>query len=531
MKASWHIKDLIDLEYFLHTDAAGMSEENRLDIEKRDRSIYLHDIRPLLSKAKSLPRRFVLRKWLERRREIEKKQPGDPVVLPGEVYAEISMLLGYVLFIAGGVTGLGLAFFLLTYKGTAPVNVSVYLATTVFIQILLLLVLLILFVVRLLRPRLFYSSVVFSLISHLVISLAGKLKQKIRASLPGAKREGMSAVIGLIKGKNRIYGSLLYWPVFIIAQLYGIGFNLGVLSATLLRVLGTDLAFGWQSTLRVTADVVYAIVKTMAIPWSWFVPQDLAYPSLTQIEGSRLILKDGIYHLATHDLIAWWPFLCFAVLFYGLIPRVVLYLAGIAARQYLLRRVDLSHSMCDQLLDRMLTPQVQFGSQEHKRGTDSKKEYPDYTIREDDISLNDRKFIVFVPEEIFKAVTTDELKNRIAGALGGQILRCIKADPDNVHEAVNKIETIADKTQVGWTHLMVLKEAWQPPIIEDLKMIEKLRGQVGLRKPLIIGLIGKPVSGNIFTPVTAVNWKTWKEKILTLGDPYLRVERLVHEDI
>lgn len=528
MKARWHIKDLIDLEYFLHVDSDDAAESRWQDVRARDRRIYLDHIKPQLSGTKPFPRRWAIRTWLERRRTMEKRSQDGQAFLPGEWYDEISRLLGYGLFIAGGLTGLGLAFFLLTYTGTEPLNVSVYLATTVFVQILLLLVLLALFMMRLMRPGLFYNSAVFSILSHLIVSLAGKLKQKIRTSVSGSKREGLSAVTGLIRGKNRIYGSLLYWPVFIVAQLYGIGFNLGVLTATLLRVLGTDLAFGWQSTLQVSAEVVYKIVKTMAIPWSWFVPSELAYPSLAQIEGSRLILKDGIYHLATLDLVAWWPFLCFAVLFYGLLPRVVLYISGVMVRGYLLRKVELNHAVCDRLIDRMVTPRIEFGNTNRSGPEQIKPDVSDESQFEDDLAVADRKHIVLIPDDILEGVPDTDMEAAVGRSLGGRVTATFIIDSGDTGADIGQKKLVREKN--SWTHVLILKEAWQPPIVEDMSMIRQLRHDLGNQTPLIVGLTGKPEPGKIFTPVAPVNWRTWKEKIMALGDPYIRLERLAHDN-
>ncbi|MBW1718378.1 MAG: DUF2868 domain-containing protein [Deltaproteobacteria bacterium] len=121
--------------------------------------------------------------------------------------------------------------------------------------------------------------------------------------------------MGLVKGKRQVYGSLFYWPVFMLAQIFMIGFNLGVLAATLLKVTGADIAFGWQSTVQVSTEWVFELVRAVALPWSWFVPAEIAYPSLSRITGSHMVLKDGIYSLATEDLVSWWPFLCLAVFF------------------------------------------------------------------------------------------------------------------------------------------------------------------------------------------------------------------------
>ncbi|MEA3231625.1 MAG: DUF2868 domain-containing protein [Thermodesulfobacteriota bacterium] len=534
MKTKWHIKDLIDLEYFLHIDAENADQSSRLDIDARDRGIFLKKIQPRIPKTKSYPRRFIIKSWLDQRREMEIGTTGAKAVLPGEAFAETSRLLGYGLFFLGSLSGIGLAFSILTYTGTAPLNISVYLGTTVFAQILLVLLMGGLLLIRLIRPRLFYTSVIYSILSRLVITLSGKLKQRVMTSLSGGRREGLSAVLGLVRGKKQIYGSLFYWPIFILAQLFGIGFNLGVLGATLLRVLGTDMAFGWQSTLQVSAGVVHSIVKWLAAPWAWFVPPELAHPTLAQIEGSRLVLKDGIYHLATPDLVAWWPFLCLAVLFYGLLPRIGLFFFGLTTQRYLLDKTELTHGACDQLVDRMLTPQVQFGVQfgtsVESRPDTTRVVVPEEISAEKKNTITEKRFIVLIPDDIFEVCSDEDLVMTIGQTLGGRVAEKIRIDQGDTDEiiAADRLSAVGSKN--GWTHILILQEAWQPPIIEDLAFIKALRHHFGERAPILIGLIGKPKSETIFTRVTPINWRTWKEKLATLGDPYLRLERLVHGD-
>lgn len=528
MKTRWHRKDLIDLEYFLHIDADDATQTRRLDIDARDRDIFLKYIQPRLSETKPYPQRFIIKSWLDRRREMEKDMTGAKTILPGEVLAESYRLMGYGLFILGGLSGIALAFSLLTYTGTAPLNISVYLGTTVFVQILLLLFMAGLLLIRLIRPRLFYTSVIYSVLNRLIIALAGKLKQRIMTSISGARREGLSAILGLVRGKKQIYGSLFYWPIFISAQLFGIGFNLGILGTTLLRVLGTDMAFGWQSTVQVSEKVVHGIVKWLAVPWSWFVPPELALPTLAQIEGSRLVLKDGIYDLATPDLVAWWPFLCFAVLFYGLLPRIVLFLFGQMTQKYLLDKIELTHGACDQLVDRMITPRVRFGTPGKSRPKATIATVSDEPPVEVDNRRKDKKFIVLIPDDIFEACSNEDLEITIGQTLGGQVVEIIRIGDADSDEAIVPDRLIPAGPENGWTHILILHEAWQPPIMEDIAFIRVLRHHLGNRTPILVGLIGKPKPETIFTRVTPINWRTWKERLTTLGDPYLRLERLAH---
>jgi len=535
MKTPWQIKDLIDLEYFLHIDSEDTHPGRRSNIEARDRDIFLKVVHPRLRQTSAFPRRLVIKSWLDRRREVKMKTTAAEAVLPGEAYAETFRLLGYGLFILGGLSGIGLAIALLSYTGTTPLNISVFLGAAVFVQILLVLLLGGLLLVRMIRPHLFYSSVVYSVLSRLIIALYKKFKLRITSSLSGARRDSLAALLGLVRGKKQVYGSLFYWPVFILAQLFGIGFNLGILGATLLRVLGTDMAFGWQSTVQVSATAVHLIVKWMAAPWAGFVPPELAYPTLSQIEGSRLVLKDGIYHLITPDLVAWWPFLCFAVLAYGLLPRLLLFILGWQIQRHLLAKINFTQGICDQLVDRMTTPQVKFGdrSKAPVSSGSNKKTAPisQKTLTRHENTGVEKQLIILVPDDLFDACEDKDLQNVITQAMGGRITKTIRledADMDDV-AALNRLIPAGPKN--SWTHVLILQEAWQPPIVENIVFIKALRHHLGDQTPILVGLIGKPAPSTIFTRVTPTNWQTWKERLMTLGDPYLRLEKLVHGNV
>ena len=145
-------------------------------------------------------------------------------------------------------------------------------------------------------------------------------RSRVAEKLGADHRSRMDSTLGIIRSKGSTYGFLFFLPIFILTQLFAIGFNLGLLTTTLFKVITADIAFGWQSTLQLSSAAVHSLVQKIALPWSWLAAGDPAYPSLAQIEGSRIILKEGIYHLSTPDLVSWWPFLCFSVFFYGLLP-------------------------------------------------------------------------------------------------------------------------------------------------------------------------------------------------------------------
>jgi hypothetical protein len=535
MKEQWRIKDIIDLEYFFHCDEERGDETSQKALLQRDRTIYLKHIQPLINHGKLLFRRDVIKAWLTQRRHLEKRSWGSDAILPGDAFEEIHRVLVYIFLVFGGMTGAGMSSTFLAYTGTEPLNVSIYLGGLVLIQILLLLFLMAFSLVRLLKPSILRRSVVYSLVSNLLVRLALKVKKRSMNKLPGTQRDSIQVAMGLARGKKQIYGPLFYWPAFILLQIFGVGFNLGVLCATLVKVIGSDIAFGWQSTVQVSPQALYDIIRAIALPWSWFISPEIAHPTLAQIEGSRMVLKDGIYHLATQDLVSWWPFLCFTVLFYGLLPRAILLITGLMAQLRSLRVLDLCHSACDKLMHRLETPLV--SSKGHKADIGADEYFDTAATRPSEStvpgqknSISEKSLIALVPDEIFDECPDNELRAVIWKALKRQVRDKIRIDKDRETDGV----VLEGLSQTDWgevqPEVLILQEAWQPPIKEILSFIRDLRKTLGERFGIQLALIGKPGPDTIFTPVKEIDWNTWNQKINIMGDPYLRLKRLVQDE-
>ena len=527
-KSIWLFKDLIDLEYFLQRDEGEEDESAQKSLLKRDRYIYLNKILPLQKGDASTPRK-VIRAWLEQRKKMEESDAETVGVLPGEAFDEVYRLMGFGFLIVGLLSGSGLAFSFLNYRGTEPLNISSFLALFVLTQCLALLLLMGIFLARRVRRAPFRSSIIYSIISGLMISLIMKIKHRTQKTLTGSNRGRIESAMGLVRGKRRIYGSLFYWPVFILAQIFGVAFNLGVLGATLLKVLGSDVAFGWQSTVQFSTQTVFKLVQAIALPWSWLMPADFAHPTVYQVEGSHMILKEGIYHLATKDLVSWWPFLCLAVLTYGLLPRLILLFMGMMVQKRALLRINFSHRACQRLLNRMRTPLVSTGgrsvSTEDLRNGDTraakaKASDPQYV-------LTGKGMIALIPDDIFEACTNDELESVISKTFGCPIQQRLKFGVDEKGDKSILHELSRMKKGDTATNLLIVQEGWQPPIRENLLFIQDLRKASGETSMIWVGLIGRPKQGAVFTQVKEEEWEVWDQKLKALGDPYLGLERLV----
>ncbi len=534
-KPIWSMKDLIDLEYFLQRDESEQEESAQAALAKRDREIYLQKIRLSGKEKEALSPGRIIRSWLEERRSVERSADGPKGLLPGEVFADIHRLMGYGFLIVGIFSGAGVAFSILNYQGTEPLNVSVYIAGLVLSQCLALLLLVGIRFIRKMKRSPFRGSVIFALVSTLMTRLIVRMKQGALKGLDGSKRGSLEAAMGLIRGKRQVYGSLFYWPVFIVSQIFGVGLNVGALAATLLKVLGSDIAFGWQSTVQFSAQAVFRLVQIIALPWSWLVPADVAYPSLSQIQGSHMVLKDGIYHLATQDLVSWWPFLCLAVLTYGLAPRLILLVMGLTFERTALSRVELGHAACTRLLHRLTTPLFATEGRSPRPGgsgtgrTDVAEaswvagQYPGETILQ-------KSIVALIPDDIFETCQDGDLKSVVSKTLGGSIEETFRFGEDMKGDE-KILQEISLMRQKGTLHgLLIVQEAWQPPIRESLRFIQDLRTASGDKIMIWVGLIGRPRQGAVFTQVKEEEWKVWRQKLKALGDPYLGVERLAAHD-
>lgn len=527
------IEDVIDLEYYIHQDenassgsAAGSAAAGH-DQRQRDRDIYLQHVQPLLARQRpSSPFLFTLKAYLEQRREQEAVLQASPALLPGRVFGESYRLLRWAAVLGAGLVALFGTLAFLNYSGAQPLNVGLFVALFVLPQVFVLVLFLMMGAVGVLRPRLRNRSLLAALAGAALIRVANKLHRAARTRLSARQRLSLEAAVGLLKGHHSQYGSLFFWPLFNLVQWLGIGFNLGIISATLFKLLSADLAFGWQSTFQISSQGVYQLLQILAIPWSWLLSEPLAHPTLAQIEGSRMILKDGIYHLRTADLVSWWPFLCLMVLVYGLLPRLGLLAAGKLIIRRLLKRLASTHGSWQRLVQRLQTPLV------HTRGgrvsSSQMSDPPAETqnLAPPFVANPSHQVIALVSDELFGQLSSEEI------AAISTINPVLAAD--RVLAVTEDEATIPQLTAQGLSadvlanaHLLVLQEAWQPPIRQSLDFLANLRRNLGTSIPISVGLLGKPASDTLLTPATPEQRRIWQQKLKGLGDPNLSVLSLV----
>lgn len=132
-------------------------------------------------------------------------------------------------------------------------------------------------------------------------------------------------------------------------------------------VVVQDLAFGWSTTLRTSADAYTGIVQGLAAPWANWLPS--AVPSLTLVELTQFFrLSDAVGdNPARYG--DWWPFVAMLWLTYAIVPRLLLLVFARLHLRFQARRLLRSHPGRQSLLHRFATPTLDTGSDLTDSGT------------------------------------------------------------------------------------------------------------------------------------------------------------------
>ncbi len=517
MKTKWQYNHIIDLEYFCHQD----SDADKSKLHLRDRNIFLANQNQLNTKSDPSDRDLI-RLWLTER--INKAFPGADHKSPGTIFGDIYLLARNLSVIIGIFLGLAAGFSFFTYTGTTPVNVFHFLLLFVVSQLTLVGFLITACLLRRLFPGFkipsFYSLLFRQLLSRVVSFFH---KQWLR-TMAADKRVSVNHAFGIFKARSTIYGSLFYWPLFTLSQLFAIGFNVGLLTATLVKISTSDLAFGWQSTMQFSAEAIHRAVMLAALPWSWFVSPGSSYPSLSEIEGSRIILKEGIYHLTTGNLIAWWPFLVFCLLFYGLFVRMTFFLIGKVMERKSLQDLKLDTPACLALLRRLQTPLVSTQAKPESKGLLPEDHSKRNTGAMPPSAPKLMNQVVLLPDDIFELCSTEKLEPMLQPS--GFTVKEVYRFMVSYEKDQELLQLLADKRWESGEGIFIVMEGWMVPLVGFLTYLKELRKILPKNRIIFLGLVGRPAE-NSFTSVAPEDFTIWQQKIEAVGDPYLSLFSLI----
>ncbi len=507
------VSELIDFDYYLSgIDLSTHNEDERL--------LFINRIEPALKVGDKKNADKIASLWIQAKRENSVK------VSPGRIYNSTVRFIFLIFALSGFATGIGAATSYLSYSGTRPVNIAIYIFVFVFFPVILILLSLVTLMasrIKLLRDA---SQVPYSLMLSLIkktTSFFGPDK------LSGENRIAFQASIGKIKMNRGKYGKLYFQTVFTIFQFTGLMFSSGILAATLFKVITSDIAFGWQTTIQTAPEKIFDLVRYLATPWSWMLTNDIAHPTLKQIEGSQIILKDNIVNLISGDMASWWPFLCLAVIFYTIIPRVLLLTVGLISKKRTLNKTGRKNLAKDKLIHLLTSKHMVFEKNEIF-GNNGSNDYNSSQVNEtlnkladSVISPTDDRIVALIPEDIFSSEFKGFLSEKVEKTLGNiKNMVMITGDSEEDKNVIKEVLGSFPSDQAGV--IMVVTEAWLPPIKETLYYIKNISQQAGSAVRIIIWLTGKPLPGSISsTGVKESDFKVWNWKIDAIGDENISV--------
>jgi len=197
------LKDIIDLDYLISMDDALESKEQITSRAMKDRKIYSE------CKAASQTDTVLLLSWLGFRKA-EFFQDTDKrglTLLPGTFLSSLYTWMVYAMIFFGGMAGVSLAYSFLAYHGARPINVAVFIALFVVLQVVLILFTLILLMRRGIRSKTkenrLHNSIGHTLVSAFFFNVLPKILKKTDWPVFKKSRETLDYTSSLIKMKNR----------------------------------------------------------------------------------------------------------------------------------------------------------------------------------------------------------------------------------------------------------------------------------------------------------------------------------------
>ncbi|MHA3771995.1 DUF2868 domain-containing protein [Verrucomicrobiota bacterium sgz303538] len=337
----WTIADVLDFESLLAADAAVHDDRLR----ERDHAIFEEKIAPQLQGDAVKDRREVFRQWLEVRR---REKAG---ILPGEAYETGRQTLLAASAITGLFLGASVAIGLLHYSGNEPINAMLFLAWTLGPQWLFLISATLLWIERHTSRFLTRWRPLRALLSGILWLFSTGLRK-----LPGQQRDALRSAFAGLGPKRDIYAPLVGWPLMVVTQVFAVCFNLGIIGTVVAELPARELRFGWQTTLQVSPQTAARVVSALATPWKAWAPNP--YPSAQQVIDTRFAPGQPHWDLPGESLRAWWPFLLYSVIFYGLFVRGALLLFSVWKTQSALRGLAFNHADANALWRRLTGPQI-----------------------------------------------------------------------------------------------------------------------------------------------------------------------------
>ena len=243
-------------------------------------------------------------------------------------------------------------------------------------------------------------------------------------------RENWNDLRRVLQEHGKRIATILAGLFFGFTQRIACGFGLGALLSILFHVTVFDLAFGWESTLSVGAEFMCFFVNVISSPWSWF--WTASVPTLEQVRESRFSYLAGMEAASVNATRSWWPFIVGSLMFYVVIPRLLLVVYASWKTSRRLSTLDFTRTQDSALIRRLSGPlfQTEEPSQTGFLGESAEVQPPSFPI--------DGEWNLLLGEGLLQG--DEDVRAQVEAALRGKIkfLAHIEVDYADGNEHVLK---------------------------------------------------------------------------------------------
>ena len=518
----WQLEDLIDFDFALES----ASKTGKLS-DHQHREVFLQFCRETnidTAGPVSVERSKAFRFWLNKQRQVAPLAEA----LPGQLFCRGVRTLRTLIYLAAVLFGTLISASLLRYDGTQPTNVAGFLSLLLGGQLLLLAFAAGGFLFRRFGFIKWESGIIAPSVHYGLNRCVSWIHKKVHEKSSAESRLRLEAFLGSVSRKHSHYQSIILGVLSTLIQTFGIWFNVAAVATTLFLVTVSDRAFGWQSTLNLSSDQIYTGTKIIATPWSFIFPSGA--PTISEIEGSRIFLKDGIKTLTNQNLVSWWPFLVCSLIVYGFLPRLLLWIGSHWFIRNRLDQIQFDSLACDRLWESMNKQELRtsgsaLGSPENPptplKNVATTEAAP--TISE----KNEEQFaLVIVEPELAKRTSQAKIDSAIQELIGWTVSRWIRL-PDETQTSSDFWEALEPlQKEASFERIVLIQEAFQPPIRETIAWIKELRATQVSRGKMMVYLVGRPHEAGRRKDVCETNHKVWTQSVDALNDRNLAVSLL-----
>lgn len=476
----WSPGDLLDYEVLLSRDTPTDSDDQ-----------CKHQW--FLSYKGSPKPRILLHSWVLSRRN----QAQQTDTLPGSTVEHLYNVICVSLLFIGLLTGAGLGWGLLAYAGADAVNLLLTLAILFALPFLITIISFLLNIFPAYEDR---SRRLMDRMIRMLNRISGFARRI--GMMDKAHDDAVSGSLAQIREQSSRYASLVRWMVSIPVQIRALGFHFGIFIAVLWRGVVQDLAFGWQTTLRVSAEQIYQRAYDIAWPWRALISP----PTLTQVEGSRIVLKEGLSNLNNSDLVSWWPYVCCAVLAYGVVTRLLLLIYGLIRQRLSILNLSFTDSRSRYLMSALRSSSLTVTGKEPGREL-----FNSITEKSEGLSINGKslKLTVLYPELREDLAVEQEWKRFLLGMWKADLSSLAAVSQDDEDDK-NILESLAalNKRQNG---VIIAFEGWRPYTASAALFVDAVYSYIPSGLPVLIVLSGRPGEAAAMRDEDRETFRQWRQ--------------------